>query len=47
MRVPTTPAEEAVRDLIRVREDLKADGRIARQRIRSFLLRSIGLYNGE
>ena len=38
IRVPT-PAEEAVRDLVRAREDLKADRRIARQRIRSFLLR--------
>lgn len=38
VRVPT-PAEEAVRDLIRVREDLKCDRRIARQRIRSFILR--------
>ena len=38
VRVPTN-AEEAVRDLIRVREEVKADRRIARQRIRSFLLR--------
>jgi transposase len=38
VRVPT-PAEEAVRDLIRVREEVKSDRRIARQRIRSFLLR--------
>ena len=38
VRVPT-PAEEAVRDLVRAREDLKSDRRIARQRIRSFLLR--------
>src|SRR5450756_1098105 len=38
VRVPT-PCEEAVRDLIRAREDLKNDRRIARQRIRSFLLR--------
>jgi len=38
VRVPT-PAEEAVRDLVRVREEIKADRRIARQRIRSFLLR--------
>ncbi len=28
-----------VRDLIRVREEVKSDRRIARQRIRSFLLR--------
>jgi len=38
VRVPT-PAEEALRDLVRAREDLKGDRRIARQRIRSFLLR--------
>ncbi|WP_165849415.1 IS110 family transposase [Candidatus Cryosericum septentrionale] len=38
VRVPT-PAEEAVRDLVRTREELKSDRRIARQRIRSFLLR--------
>lgn len=38
IRVPT-PAEEAVRDLVRAREDFKADRRLAQQRIRSFLLR--------
>jgi hypothetical protein len=38
IRVPS-PAEEALRELIRAREDLKNDRRIARQRIRSFLLR--------
>lgn len=38
IRIPT-PAEEAVRDLVRVREDLKCDRRIARQRLKSFLLR--------
>jgi transposase len=38
VRVPT-PAEEAVRDLVRAREEIKNDRRIARQRIRSFLLR--------
>ncbi|MBE0417817.1 MAG: IS110 family transposase [Coriobacteriia bacterium] len=38
VRVPT-PAEEAVRALIRVREEVKADRRVARQRIRSFLTR--------
>jgi transposase len=38
VRVPA-PAEEAVRDLIRVREEVKADRRVARQRIRSFLAR--------
>jgi transposase len=43
VRVPT-PAEEALRDLIRLREDLKADRRIARQRIRSFLLRHGRVY---
>lgn len=32
-------AEEAVRDLIRVREEVKCDRQVARQRIRSFLLR--------
>ncbi len=38
VRVPTS-AEEAVRDLIRVREQVKCDRRIARQRIRAFLVR--------
>ena len=38
VRIPT-PAEEAVRDLVRAREEIKSDRRIARQRIRSFLLR--------
>jgi transposase len=38
IRIPT-PAEEAVRDLVRAREEIKSDRRIARQRIRSFLLR--------
>jgi len=38
IRVPS-PAEEALRELIRAREDLKNDRRIARQRARSFLLR--------
>ena len=38
IRVPS-PAEEALRDLVRAREDLKSDRRIARQRISSFLLR--------
>ncbi len=38
VRVPTSP-EEAVRDLLRVREEVKSDRRVARQRIRSFLLR--------
>ncbi|MBN1458670.1 MAG: transposase [Armatimonadetes bacterium] len=35
VRVPTS-AQKAVRDLVRAREDLKSDHRIARQRIRSF-----------
>jgi transposase len=38
VRVPT-PEHEAVRDLIRVREDLKADRRRAIQQLKSFLLR--------
>jgi hypothetical protein len=43
--VPTS-AEEAVRDLIRVREEVKADRRVARQRIRSFLARYGKRYPG-
>lgn len=38
IRVPSL-AEEALRDLVRAREEIKADRRIARQRIRSYLLR--------
>lgn len=38
VRVPTN-AEEAVRDLIRVREEVKCDRRVARQRIRAFMTR--------
>lgn len=38
VRVPT-PTEESVRDLIRLREDVKDDRRIAIQRLKSFLLR--------
>lgn len=38
IRVPT-PEEEAIRDLVRVREDLKADRRRAIQRLKAFLLR--------
>jgi transposase len=38
IRVPS-PAEEALRDLVRAREELVSDRRIARQRLRSFLLR--------
>ncbi|MHB8761188.1 MAG: IS110 family RNA-guided transposase, partial [Coriobacteriia bacterium] len=45
VRVPGA-AEEAVRDLIRVREEVKCDKRIARQRIRSFLLRYGKRYPG-
>lgn len=45
VRVPT-PAEEAVRDLIRVREEVKSDRRVARQRIRSFLSRYGKRYPG-
>lgn len=39
VRVPS-PEQEAIRDLIRVREDLKADRRRAIQRLKAFLLRS-------
>jgi len=45
VRVPGA-AEEAVRDLIRVREEVKRDRRIARQRIRSFLMRYGKRYPG-
>ncbi len=38
VRVPT-PEEEAIRDLVRVREDIKAERRRAIQRLKSFLLR--------
>ena len=38
IRVPS-PAEEAARDLVRVREDLKEDRRRAIQRIKAFVLR--------
>jgi len=38
VRVPS-PAEESLRDLVRAREDLKDDRRVARQRVKSFLLR--------
>lgn len=38
IRIPS-PSQEALRELIRAREELKCDRRIARQRIRSFLLR--------
>lgn len=39
IRVPS-PEEEALRDFVRVREDLKADRRRTQQRTRSFLLRA-------
>ena len=45
VRVPTS-AEEAARDLIRVREEVKSDRRIARQRIRSLLMRYGKRYPG-
>ena len=45
VRVPDA-AEEAVRDLIRVREEVKCDRGIARQRIRSFLMRYGKRYPG-
>lgn len=45
VRVPGE-AEEAVRDLIRVREEVKCDRRVARQRIRSFLIRYGKRYPG-
>ena len=45
VRVPGE-AEEACRDLIRVREEVKCDRRVARQRIRSFLLRYGKRYPG-
>jgi transposase len=38
IRVPT-PAEEAIRDLIRVREDVKGDRRRIQHRVKAFLLR--------
>jgi len=38
IRIPTV-FEEALRELIRTREDLKNDRRIARQRVKSFLLK--------
>jgi len=45
VRVPSS-AEEALRDLIRVREEVKCDRRTVRQRIRSFLLRYGKRYPG-
>lgn len=45
IRVPT-PQEEALRDLIRVREDLKDDRRKTMHRVKSFLLRQGRRYPG-
>src|SRR4029450_325210 len=45
IRVPT-PQEEALRDLIRVREDLKDDRRRTQQRVKGFLLRHGRRYPG-
>jgi transposase len=45
IRVPT-PQEEALRDLIRVREDLKDDRRRTQQRVKGFLLRQGRRYPG-
>jgi len=44
--VPSTE-DEAVRDLIRCREDLKADLHRSRQRLSKFLLRTGHIYDGE
>jgi transposase len=46
VRVPTSE-QEAVRDLVRVREDVKADRRRAIQRLKSFLLRNGCRYPGK
>jgi transposase len=45
IRIPS-PQEEAVRDLIRVREDLKDDKRRVQQRLKQFLLRHGKRYAG-
>lgn len=45
IRVPS-PQEEAIRDLVRVREDIKDDRRRAQQRTKSFLLRQGRRYPG-
>lgn len=45
IRVPS-PDEEALRDLVRVREDLKDDRKRARQRLHSFLLRHARRHDG-
>lgn len=46
IRVPTL-AEEALRDLVRVREDLKDDRRDTMRRVKSFLLRQGRRYPGQ
>jgi transposase len=45
IRVPS-PAEEAIRDLVRVREDIKDDRRTTQHRVKSFLLRQGRRYPG-
>ena len=45
IRVPT-PSEEAIRDLVRVREDIKDDRRKTQHRIKAFLLRQGRRYPG-
>ncbi len=45
IRVPS-PEEEALRDLVRMREDLKDDRRTTQQRVKSFLLRQGRRYPG-
>lgn len=46
IRIPTLE-EEALRDLIRLREDIKSDRRRAQQRLRSFLLRAGRRFSGD
>ena len=45
IRVPS-PAEEAIRDLVRVREDIKDDRRKTQHRVKAFLLRQGRRYPG-
>ncbi len=45
IRVPS-PSEEAIRDLVRVREDIKDDRRKTQHRVKSFLLRQGRRYPG-
>jgi len=45
IRVPS-PGEEPIRDLVRVREDIKDDRRTTQHRVKSFLLRQGRLYPG-